>query len=227
MQSKPTVIDLFAGVGGLTLGFARAGFDVEMAVDNCAAAVETYRWNFGDHAWDTDLSEADLACPPATVVVGGPPCQGFSSAGLRRSGDVRNTLVGEFSRLVAQLRPAVFVFENVEGFLTAEGGSRVVELLEPLIETGYRIHLRKINAANFGVPQHRKRVIGIGALGWDPQFPEPTHTAYGAPGARLAGCHLPPTPTLGEALASLPSASKGCAGRTRGSLLFPARRPGS
>ncbi len=179
-----------------------------MAVDSCAFAVETHRWNLGDHARDGDLGTGDLAFPAATVVAGGPPCQGFSSAGLRKRGDDRNTLVGRFAHLVARLRPAMFVFENVEGFVTAEGGARVIELVEPLVATGYRIHLRKINAANFGVPQHRKRVIAIGALGWDPHFPEPTHTAYGAPGARLGALHLPPTPTLGEALADLPSASR-------------------
>ncbi|MCY4235903.1 MAG: DNA cytosine methyltransferase [Cyanobacteria bacterium MAG CAR2_bin_4] len=208
MQSRLSVIDFFAGAGGLSLGFARAGFHVEMAVDNCAAAVETHRWNLGGHAQDLDLSVGDLAFPSATVIVGGPPCQGFSSAGLRKRGDNRNTLVGRFAGLVAQLRPAMFVFENVEGFITAEGGSRVIELLEPLVMSGYRIHLRKINAANFGVPQHRKRVIAIGALGWDPHFPEPTHTAYGAPGAQLGEFHLPPTPSLGEALANLPLASE-------------------
>ena len=221
MQSQPTLIDLFAGAGGLSLGFARAGFEVELAVDNSAAAVETHRRNLGDHARAVDLGTADLAFPSATVVAGGPPCQGFSSAGLRKRGDDRNTLVGQFARLVARLRPAMFVFENVEGFFTAEGGSRVIELLEPLIETGYRIHLRKINAANFGIPQHRKRVIAIGAIGWDPQFPEPTHAAYGAPGARLAGMHLPPTPTLGEALADLPSPSRAAPGKPEDHYYIP------
>jgi len=208
MQSRPSVIEFFAGAGGLSLGFARAGFRVEMAVDNRSAAVETHRWNLGAPARDLDLSAGNLALPSATVIVGGPPCQGFSSAGQRKRGDKRNTLVSRFASLVAQLRPAMFVFENVEGFITAEGGSRVIELLEPLVVAGYRIHLRKVNAANFGVPQHRKRVIAIGALGWNPHFPEPTHTAYGAPGARLGGFHLLPTPTLGEALANLPLASE-------------------
>ena len=207
-QSRPSVLDFFAGAGGLSLGFTRAGFSVEMAVDKCAVAVETHRWNLCGHARKLDLGVGDLAFPSSTVIVGGPPCQGFSSAGLRKRGDDRNTLVSRFAILVAQLRPAMFVFENVEGFITAEGGSRVIELLEPLVVAGYRIHLRKVNAANFGVPQHRKRVIAIGALGWDPHFPEPTHTAYGAPGARLGGFHLPPTPTLGEALANLPLASE-------------------
>ncbi len=79
--------------------------------------------------------------------------------------------------------------------------------MEPLVAAGYQIHLRKVNAANYGVPQHRKRVIGIGGLGWTPTFPEPTHSAFGAPGATLAARHLPPTPTLGEALAGLPPAA--------------------
>lgn len=221
MKSRPSVIDFFAGAGGLSLGFARAGFSVEMAVDRCAAAVETHRRNLGGHARDLDLSVGDLAFPSSTVIVGGPPCQGFSSAGLRRRGDDRNTLVGRFASLVAHLCPAMFVFENVEGFITAEGGARVIDLLEPLVVAGYRIHLRKVNAANFGVPQHRKRVIAIGALGWDPRFPEPTHTAYGAPGARLGGVHLPPTPTLGEALANLPLASEVAPGEPEDHYYIP------
>ena len=108
---------------------------------------------------------------------------------------------------MARKRPSAFVFENVEGFLTAEGGRRVLELLTPLVEAGYRIHLRKVNAANYGAPQHRKRVIAVGGLGWEPPFPDPTHTAYGAPGAALAGSCLPLTPSLADALRSLPSAA--------------------
>ena len=215
-QPSPSVVDLFAGAGGLSLGFARAGFELKLAVDSSDAAVETHRWNLGGHARNLDLRSENLALPSSTVIVGGPPCQGFSSAGLRQRGDDRNTLVGRFASLVARLRPAMFVFENVEGFITAEGGSRVIELLEPLVAAGYRIHLRKVNAANFGVPQHRKRVIAIGALGWDPHFPQPTHTAYGAPGARLGGSHLPPTPTLAEALAKLPLPSDVAPGEPEG-----------
>ena len=142
--------------------------------------------------------------PSVSVVVGGPPCQGFSSAGTRAVGDNRNTLVGWFAETVAQIHPLAFVFENVEGFLTAEDGFHVFKLLDPLIEAGYHIHLRKVNAANYGVPQHRKRVLAIGGLGWAPVLPEPTHSAFGAPGAYLAARHLPRTPTLADALAGLP-----------------------
>ena len=201
------MIDLFCGAGGLSLGFGRAGFQSLAAFDNWEPAVETYRANLGDHIQRVAIS-GDMEIPCPTVVVGGPPCQGFSSAGMRRADDARNSLVGEFSRLIARVRPTAFVFENVEGFLTGARGQFVFELLEPLIAAGYRIHLRKINAAHFGVPQHRKRVIGIGGLGWDPSFPEPTHAAFGAPGAHLAnGRKSRATPTLAEALADLPPRS--------------------
>jgi DNA (cytosine-5)-methyltransferase 1 len=202
MAERPSLIDFFCGVGGMTLGFSRAGFDVAAAFDNWDCAVQTYGWNFGDHVQQTSITE-ELELPDATVIIGGPPCQGFSSAGARRADDHRNTLVAVFARLIAQRKPRAFVFENVEGFLTGGSGRFIFDLLDPLIEAGYRIHLRKVNAANYGVPQHRKRVLGIGGLGWDPTFPSPTHSAHGAPGALLAGTRLPLTPSLREALAGL------------------------
>ena len=204
---QPTVIDLFCGAGGLSLGFLRAGFKTLAAFDSWAPAVETYRANLSDHVQRVGVTQ-DLDLPEVSVIVGGPPCQGFSSAGMRRADDHRNTLVGEFSRLIARARPTAFVFENVEGFLTGARGDFVLELLEPVIDAGYRVHLRKINAANFGVPQHRKRVIAIGGLGWNPSFPEPTHAAFGAPGAELANRRTSePTPTFAESLACLPDVS--------------------
>lgn len=202
----PTVVDLFCGAGGLSLGFERAGFECLAAYDHWLPAVETYRANLGNHVHQAEITRK-LVLPESTVIAGGPPCQGFSSAGMRRPDDERNTLVGEFSRLIARVRPAAFVFENVEGFLTGARGDFVFELLEPLIEAGYRIHVRKINAAHFGVPQHRKRVVAIGGLGWEPSFPEPTHAAFGAPGAHLANRNRSQsTPTLREALEILPPA---------------------
>lgn len=211
MMNKPHVIDLFCGAGGMALGFVRAGFEVVAAFDNWDAAVKTYRNNLGDHVRLASIND-DLNLPAATVIIGGPPCQGFSSAGSRREDDHRNTLVAVFARLIAKRRPRAFVFENVEGFLTGGTGRFVFDLLDPLIEAGYRVHLRKVNAANYGVPQHRKRVIGIGGLGWDPTFPTPTHTAHGAPGALLAGTHLPLTPTVSEAFVGLEKATVGTNG---------------
>lgn len=203
MDAKLTCIDLFCGAGGMSLGFKRAGFTPLAAYDLWTPAVQSYSRNLGEHAQQIAIN-AEMDAPAASVIVGGPPCQGFSTAGLRRPTDARNTLVGEFSRLIARLKPTAFVFENVEGFLTSADGVFVFELLEPLIEAGYRLHLRKINAANYGVPQHRKRVVAVGGLGWDPEFPPPTHAAFGAPGADKRNGHsLIPTPTLGEALAAL------------------------
>ena len=201
-----TVVDLFAGAGGLSLGFKRAGFHSLWAADNHLAATETFKRNV--HGWvDCIEIDADTEFERPSVIVGGPPCQGFSSAGMRKADDARNTLVSVFAQVVARIRPAAFVFENVEGILTSAEGRRLVELLEPLIASGYRVHLRKVNAANFGVPQHRKRVLAIGGLGFDPTFPEPTHSAFGAPGATLAATRLPLTATVAEAIGTLPSPS--------------------
>jgi DNA (cytosine-5)-methyltransferase 1 len=202
---RPTVIDLFSGPGGMSLGFRRAGFRIAAAVDFDKSAVATHRANLGNHVIQADLTREAPFTAASDVVVGGPPCQGFSSAGLRRPGDHRNTLIARFSEIVAAQRPTAFVFENVEGFLTYDHGAYVLDLLAPLIDAGYRIHLRKINAANYGLPQHRKRVIAIGGLGWDPSFPEPTHSAFGAPGAHQLGRGLTPAPDVMSAISSLPT----------------------
>lgn len=205
MSDCITLVDLFSGCGGLSLGFERQGFHSIAAYENWSPAAMTYGSNFPNAIHPTSL-DSNVLLPKSTVVVGGPPCQGFSSAGLRRATDDRNTLVSDFARLVARHKPLAFVFENVEGFFTGARGQFVFDLLIPLIEAGYRIHVRKINAAHYGVPQHRKRAIAIGGLGWDPTFPEPTHSASGAPGAALANrAGLPITPTILEALDGLPS----------------------
>lgn len=220
MERNFTVVDLFCGAGGLSLGLHRAGFEIARAIDHFDAAVTTYKRNLGDHVVNGEII-IDMLLPRMDVIAGGPPCQGFSSAGARRRGDHRNTLVSVFANLIVRYRPKAFIFENVEGFLTAEGGDRVVDLLEPLINSGYRIHLRKINAANFGIPQHRKRVVALGGLGWDPSFPEVTHSAVGAPGATLAGRHLPPTPSLLAAIEGLPSPTVYAPGIPQGHIAAP------
>ncbi|MEO1279388.1 MAG: DNA (cytosine-5-)-methyltransferase, partial [Planctomycetota bacterium] len=165
-QQAPRVVDLFCGSGGLTLGLVDAGFESVQAFDNWPAAVETFRRNIGDHVGEFDLADSP-SLPRCDVIAGGPPCQGFSSAGRRNADDERNSLVRAFASITADHRPKAFVFENVEGFLTTGRGSYVRDLLEPLLGAGYLIHLRKVNAANFGVPQHRKRVVAIGGLGFD------------------------------------------------------------
>ena len=212
MKPRLTIVDLFSGCGGFSLGFENAGFEVVAAYDHWKPAVETYGMNFHHTAHRLELTDHSVL-PQAAVIVGGPPCQGFSSAGRRRTEDDRNTLVRVFAKLIARYQPLSFVFENVEGFLTQDHGRFVFDLLEPLVEAGYRIHLRKVNAAHYGVPQHRKRVLAIGGLGWDPPFPEPTRSALGAPGAQCANAsHLPVTTALREALSGLPHANVRCNG---------------
>lgn len=202
-----TVVDLFSGAGGLSLGLVQSGLQPILAVDSWSAAIKTYTQNIDDHAVEEYVSR-NLILPKSDIIVGGPPCQGFSSAGLRRVGDKRNTLVTVFSELIADAMPKAFVFENVEGFLTGENSEYVFDLLTPLIEAGYYIRLKKVNAANFGIPQHRKRVIAIGGLGFDPGFPEITHRAFGAPGATILGKNLPPTPGVLDAIGDLPVSAK-------------------
>lgn len=201
------VVDLFCGCGGFSLGFKDAGFDIVQSYDHWEPAVTTYRENFEHNIQSCEIS-AQLDLPSADVIIGGPPCQGFSSAGLRKQGDKRNSLVEVFSSLIVKHRPMAFVFENVEGFLTGEKGQHVFALLDPLIEAGYQIHLRKVNASTFGVPQHRKRVFAIGGLGWAPNFPEHTFASRGAPGAAaLNRVGMPETPSVEDALRGLPSAT--------------------
>ncbi len=200
---KLTAVDLFCGAGGLSHGLRSAGIDVTYAIDAWAPAVETYANNLGAHVTTASVDWSD-ALPPCDLIVGGPPCQGFSSAGRRAPGDARNTLVAVFAHLVATHRPRAFLFENVEGFLTGDGGRWVVDLVKPLVAAGYCVSLRKVNAANYGVPQNRKRVIVVGGLGWNPGLPSPTHRAVGIPGAENVAEGSPLAPTVMDALAGLP-----------------------
>ena len=218
--SRPTVVDLFCGCGGLTLGLVAAGYRSTLAIDRWPAAVDTFRRNIGDHVHESDMAVAP-PLPDCDLIVGGPPCQGFSSAGLRQQSDTRNSHVRDFAAIIAACRPKAFIFENVEGFLTAGNGTYVRDLLAPTIAAGYSIHLRKVNAANFGVPQHRKRVIAVGGLGFDPGFPAFTHRAFGAPGAGLAQDGCSPAHTVGEAITDLPTASTEAPGLPTGHWFRP------
>ena len=213
-----SVVDLFSGAGGLTVGFENAGLNVAVASDIWHPAAETHRANFPNipfiEADIRDVTAEDIKayCGSSSpdVVAGGPPCQGFSSAGARRELDVRNTLVGYYANFAVELEPSIIVFENVEGFLTAGGGAFVTDLLDPLINAGYSVRLEKLNVAHFGVPQLRKRVIAIAAKGRTPAQLEPSHSASGAPGVQRRGTGLPYTRTVGDALgyASLDSTDK-------------------
>ena len=207
-ERMPTVVDLFCGAGGLTIGFEDAGLNVAVASDIWHPTAETHRANFPSVPFlETDIREVSpedirryCGGSAPDVVAGGPPCQGFSSAGARSDSDARNTLVGYYANLAVELEPSVIVFENVEGFLTAGGGAFVTDLLDPLIGAGYSVRLEKLNVAHFGVPQLRKRVIAIATKGRTPAHLEPSHSASGAPGVWRRGVGLPYTSTVADAL---------------------------
>jgi DNA (cytosine-5)-methyltransferase 1 len=167
-------ISLFSGCGGCTLGLRGAGFDVRLAVDIDASACETYSTNLGQGAiWRTDLSTAtpkellDRAGLPSAgvdLIVGGPPCQGFSSAGARDWTDHRNTLLRHFVELVVAIKPTWFVMENVEGLLTANDGFFLIEAITRFLAAGYWVRAEKVYMEQMGLPQRRKRVVVVGNL---------------------------------------------------------------
>jgi DNA (cytosine-5)-methyltransferase 1 len=187
-MKKPVIVDLFAGAGGLSEGFREAGFDVVWANDHIPVFCETYRRNHpktlvfcGDiREINADKIKNDISGRNVDVVIGGPPCQGFSIAGRRDINDPRNSLFMEFVRMVDGLKPKYFVMENVPGILTmaTAKNENVVEIIEKEFEKiGYKMKYKKLRAADYGVPQKRQRVIFIGTNTGKPiSHPIPTHS---------------------------------------------------
>lgn len=205
---KPVAIDLFCGAGGLSLGLQSAGFNIAGAFDSWEPAVKSYRQNFPHHpCFMEDVAAlsanriARLGLPSQVdLVAGGPPCQGFSVQRIGEDEDERNNLVLEFVKVAATMRAKMFLMENVTGLLGARGRpilSRFLGLAEAL---GYQVDMRVLNAADFGLPQIRKRVFIVGVrhdLPDDFVFPEP---------------HLPKYRTVAEALDGLPTPVEKSAG---------------
>lgn len=205
-SNRKSVTSLFSGGGGMDLGFKAAGFDVVWAADSNRDAVETYRRNVGRRVVCADLNEIDLSdIPKADIVIGGPPCQSFSLAGKRDAHDKRGQLVWRYLAIIKHVNPEAFVFENVVGLLSARDakGERVIDLLkEQFASAGYAISSAVLNAADYGVPQRRRRVIIVGVKGDVPfVFPEPTHSESGERGRRYV--------SVSEALGDLPAADDG------------------
>jgi DNA (cytosine-5)-methyltransferase 1 len=206
-----SVISLFSGAGGLSLGFASAGLKPSFAADLDRDACTTYQANLSVKCHNVDLSSGgaekvignerrDLG--EVFAVIGGPPCQGFSTAGGRRGDDPRNRLIYNYISIVEYLKAKWFIFENVEGLLTSGYSESVVSLVKLFIEKGYTVRLEKINFASFGLPQSRKRVVLMGnRLGLHFRFPQETHS-YNA-GKHKAQGLLPLAPSLGDALEGL------------------------
>jgi DNA (cytosine-5)-methyltransferase 1 len=179
-KNRVKVIGLFSGCGGLDLGFKQAGYDLIWANDILKDACDTYRLNIGDHIVNEDITKIDLeSIPNADIIIGGPPCQGFSGIGKRDPNDNRSALVYSYLDVVNKVQPKIFLFENVTGIKSSKAvdGSKVIDNLKKAFEDiGYHINIYTLNAADYGVPQRRKRVFIIGnKIGVDISAPPQTH----------------------------------------------------
>lgn len=215
MNDRPIGIDLFAGAGGMSLGFEQAGFDIAAAVELDPIHAAVHHFNFPEAAvvarsvvglsGDAIRAAAGIGERSVDVVFGGAPCQGFSLIGQRMLEDPRNLLVKEFVRLVAELEANAFVFENVKGLTLGKHRAFLDALITAFDDAGYwvRVPWRVLNAKQYGVPQDRERLFLLGARKGSPlpNYPAPTTTLD----ADLFGGKQP-TPTCAQALSDLPDA---------------------
>ena len=223
-NGRPVAVDLFAGAGGMTLGFEQAGFDVLAAVefDPIHASVHEYNFPF----WTTicrsvtDVTGREIRDRTAIgksdidVVFGGPPCQGFSLMGKRNLKDDRNSLVFHFIRLVLDLNPKFFVMENVRGMTIGKHKQVLCKVIETFQEHGYQVKesYRVLNAADYGVPQNRRRLFLIGCRqGLNlPNYPEPLTRSPVGKVAKIASTngYLPYTPNVRDAIGDIPEVNR-------------------
>ncbi|MDJ0534262.1 MAG: DNA cytosine methyltransferase [Xenococcaceae cyanobacterium MO_207.B15] len=216
MGKRPIVVDLFAGVGGFSLGFEQAGFDVKVAIEIDPVHAAIHKFNFPDCVVlpysITELSgkdireQSDIGQQNIDCVIGGAPCQGYSLMGKRAFDDPRNYLVRDFWRVVLELEPSYFVFENVKGLTQGKHQYFLEEFINKFENNGYVIRQpwQVLNAANYEVPQKRERLFLLGAK------KGLTLPNYPAPITRLANDNrdLPLVPTCKDALDDLPEAEE-------------------
>jgi DNA (cytosine-5)-methyltransferase 1 len=217
MIKRPIAIDLFSGAGGLSLGFEQAGFDIVAAVEIDPVHAAIHKYNFPDctviprsiDRIDAQLirEQSRIGSKDIDIVIGGPPCQGFSLIGQRILDDPRNALVREFVRIVKELSPRFFLFENVKGLTIGKHRRILDELVTEFKIVGYNIRLpwKVLNAANYGVPQDRERLFLIGARADTsiPQYPAPSTV----PVTRSKNLSfLATTPSCRDAIGDLPDA---------------------
>ncbi|MGH7904424.1 MAG: DNA cytosine methyltransferase [Candidatus Dormibacteraceae bacterium] len=197
--NEPRVLSLFTGCGGMDLGFEVTGFHSTAMVEIEKFACATLRFNFpnarviGPPEANGDIRQLcaeDVVDVPVDLLIGGPPCQSFSIAAGQRflRGDAkfkrigfmdraRGTLVHDYLRLLAEIRPKVFVIENVPGLMELDGASNLSAILDVCRDLGYSVaEPRILQAADYGVPQYRRRLMILGALGAAPEYPVPTHS---------------------------------------------------
>ncbi len=213
-MKKITTVDLFCGAGGFTEGFQKAGgFETLLAIDFDEQAVKTFNHNHpcidAICADICNVDESDLNTllrgKAVDVVIGGPPCQGFSLAGPRMPDDPKNQLFKEFVRVVHALKPHYFVFENVAGLVSMQGGLVLEAICEEFSRIGYEATHSVISAADFGVPQARPRFILIGSRdNKRVEMPPKTHDNPANCNMDLFGAPLKSHVTVADALSSLP-----------------------
>jgi DNA (cytosine-5)-methyltransferase 1 len=208
-RSQPRMACLFAGGGGLFLGFKQAGFKAVFATDIEATAAETFalnnqdvRFHLGDVRHLTSSIIDELAGGEAIdIIVGGPPCQGFSTLGDQIQGDARNSLFEAFARVIRWIQPKCILIENTSYLRTQYGGWYENEIRATLESLGYSVHVETLNAADFGTPQIRRRLFFFGTkLDSDFSWPLPTH-------GPVQVQHLLPYKTVGETIMDIADVS--------------------
>ena len=191
-------IDLFSGAGGLSYGFESARFNILLGIDNDKKALETFELNHngaksicGDITqvhYETDIKPL-IGDKTIDVIIGGPPCQGMSLSGPRKFEDPRNRLYLSYIQLVDEIRPKMFVIENVPGLVGLFGGQIKDSIIKKFVDMGYDIQYRILCAADYGVPQNRKRVVFVGSRIGTFAYPEPLDHVVTC---RMALSDLPP-----------------------------------
>ena len=183
---QPRCLDLFCGIGGLTLGLECAGFKSIGGIDKWEDAKETFEHNlYPLRCMISDLTQTSvkeieaffgISREEIDVIAGGPPCQGFSTVGKRELDDPRNLLWEHYRDLVSEIRPSYVIIENVEGMKVAGNGSVPKNVIAAFREVGYEMKARLLTSADYGVPQLRKRLVFLGWLSGlaEPHFPKPT-----------------------------------------------------
>jgi DNA (cytosine-5)-methyltransferase 1 len=170
MKNNLKIIDLFSGAGGFSLGFEMAGFETVLAIDFWADAITTFNYNkqkkvgISIDIKDFDNKKIDQLKREHNIVgiIGGPPCQGFSMVGTRKTDDVRNELYLEYCRFVEKVKPSFFVLENVKGLATLADGYYKKDILSRFNKMGYEVYYQVLNASDHLVPQKRERIFFVG-----------------------------------------------------------------
>lgn len=187
---KPyNVIDLFCGCGGFSKGFEQAGFNVRFGIDMWKDATITYQHNFPNAvvlneditniSGNDILEKSNMSSEEVDVIIGGPPCQGFSVSGKRMIDDERNKLYKSYVQIVSEIKPKIFVMENVPGLVRLFKGQVAEQVIEDFTNIGYVVQQKILSADNYGVPQQRKRVFFVGVrddlvdAGYTYTYPEP------------------------------------------------------